>query len=164
MFPCRTIVVQAFAVAAGLHYRAVMIPVTRRISLDEREIEESFVRASGPGGQNVNKLATAVELRFDVRRSPSLPEAVKTRLAALAGRRLTKDGVLVIAAQRHRTQERNRADALERLIELIRQAAAPPPPPRRPTKPTQGAQRRRLESKGRRSAIKRLRGGRPDAE
>lgn len=141
-----------------------MIPVTRRIALDEREIEESFVRASGPGGQNVNKLSTAVELRFDLRNSPSLPEAVRARLAALAGRRLTKDGVLVIVAQRHRTQERNRADALARLIELVRQAAEPPPPPRRPTRPSLGAKRRRLESKGRRGAIKRLRGGKPEAE
>jgi ribosome-associated protein len=143
---------------------SAMIPVTRGIALDEREISESFVRAAGPGGQNVNKLSTAVELRFDVRNSPSLPEAVRTRLERLAGRRLTKDGVLVIVAQRHRTQERNRADALERLIELIRQAAAPPPPPRRPTKPSAAAKRRRLEAKSRRSTVKRLRGGKPEPE
>ncbi len=135
-----------------------MIPVTSRIAIDEREIEESFIRASGPGGQNVNKLSTAVELRFDVRSSPSLPDAVRARLERLAGRRLTKDGVLVIVAQRHRTQERNRADALERLVDLVRRAAEPPPPPRKPTRPSLGAKRRRLESKGRRSAIKRLRG------
>jgi ribosome-associated protein len=141
-----------------------MIRVTPRIALDESEIEESFVRASGPGGQNVNKLSTAVELRFDVARSPSLPERVKARLATLAGRRLTKGGVLVITAQRHRTQERNRADALERLVELIRRAAEPPPPPRRATKPTAGSKQRRLASKTRRSEVKRLRGRRVDAD
>ena len=141
-----------------------MIEVTPAIALAESELVWKAVRASGPGGQNVNKLSTAVELRFDVRGSPSLPEAVRTRLAALAGRRLTKDGILVILAQRHRTQERNRADALERLVELIRQAAEPPPPPRRPTKPTAGAKRRRLDSKTRRSAVKRLRGGGMDAD
>lgn len=135
-----------------------MIPVTRRIAIDESEIAESFVRAAGPGGQNVNKLATAVELRFDVRRSPSLPDDVRRRLETLSGRRLTKDGVLVITAQRHRTQERNRADALERLVALIREAAAPPPPPRRPTRPTKASRERRLQSKSRRSAVKRLRG------
>lgn len=135
-----------------------MIQVTRSIAIDEREIAESFIRASGPGGQNVNKLSSAVELRFDVRNSPSLPEAVRIRLQRLAGRRLTKEGVLVIVAQRHRTQERNRADALERLLGLIREAAEPPPPPRRPTRPSLGATQRRLESKGRRSTIKRLRG------
>src|SRR5579883_3676573 len=99
-----------------------MIRVSAHIAIDEREIEESFVRASGPGGQNVNKLATAVQLRFDVRRSPSLPADVRMRLERLAGARLTRDGVLVITAQRHRTQGRNREDALERLIELIRRA------------------------------------------
>src|SRR5947199_6188293 len=109
-----------------------MIRITDTISLDDSEIEESFVRSSRPGGQNVNKLATAVQLRFDVRRSPSLPERVRERLERLAGRRLTGDGVLVITAQRHRTQERNREDALERLLDLIRRAAEPPPPPRRP--------------------------------
>ena len=102
-----------------------MIRITDQISIDESELTETFVRASGPGGQNVNKLATAVQLRFDVRHSPSLPADVRARVAVLAGRRLTQDGVLVIIAQRHRTQERNREDARERLIELIRQAAVP---------------------------------------
>src|SRR4029450_3956181 len=105
-----------------------MIRVTDQIAIDEAELSETFVRASGPGGQNVNKLATAVQLRFDVRHSPSLPPGVRPRLAGLAGRRLTQGGVLVIPAQSHRTQERNRADALERLLELIRQAAVRPKP------------------------------------
>jgi len=137
-----------------------MIPVTNSITLDEREIQESFVRASGPGGQNVNKLATAVQLRFDVERSPALPEGVHARLKTLAGRRLTQDGVLVITAQRHRTQERNRQDALERLIDLIRRAATPPVP-RRPTRPTLASKRRRLEAKSRRAGIKSLRSVKP---
>jgi ribosome-associated protein len=137
-----------------------MIRVTDTISLDEREIEESFVRASGPGGQNVNKLSTAVQLRFDVRHSPSLPVAVRQRLERLAGSRLTRDGTLVIVAQRHRTQARNRDDALDRLIELIRRAATPPRA-RRPTKPTAGARERRIEGKKRRADIKRLRGSKP---
>ncbi|MEK0082731.1 alternative ribosome rescue aminoacyl-tRNA hydrolase ArfB [Benzoatithermus flavus] len=141
-----------------------MIQVTSSIAIDEREIEESFVRASGPGGQNVNKVASAVQLRFDVRGSPSLPESVRERLIRLAGRRLTQEGVLVITAQRFRTQERNREDALARLLALIREAAAPPAPPRKPTKPTPGAQRRRLAAKARRSTIKALRGGRPEFE
>ena len=141
-----------------------MIEVGRGIAIDERELEESFVRASGPGGQNVNKLATAVQLRFDVRNSPSLPGPVRERLERLAGRRLTREGVLVITAQRHRTQERNRVDALARLLDLVRQAAEPPPPPRRPTRPSAGAKRRRLEAKGRRSAVKALRGVGPADE
>src|SRR5215472_1850361 len=131
-----------------------MIRINEHIAIDDSEISESFIRASGPGGQNVNKLATAVQLRFDVRRSPSLPHEVRARLERIAGRRLTKDGVLVITAQRFRTRERNRADALERLIGLIREAATPPPPPRRPTKPTRGSKERRLEDKSRRSGIK----------
>ena len=137
-----------------------MIAITPHITLDESEISERFVRASGPGGQNVNKLATAVQLRFDVRRSPSLSDDVRSRLERLAGRRLTRDGVLVITAQRFRTQERNREDALSRLIELIR-AATVPPVPRRPTRPTAGSRLRRLDSKKRRSEVKALRGAKP---
>lgn len=137
-----------------------MIRITDSISLDEREIEENFVRSTGPGGQNVNKLSTAVQLRFDVRRSPSLLPAVRARLERLAGRRLTTEGVLIIAAQRHRTQERNRQEARERLVDLIRRAAEPPKP-RHPTRPTIGSKRRRLEGKTRRSRLKRLRGAKP---
>jgi ribosome-associated protein len=140
-----------------------MIRITPSIALNDSEIEESFIRASGPGGQNVNKLATAVQLRFDARHSPSLPNDVSVRLQRLAGRRLTRDGALVITAQRHRTQERNRADALERLIELIRQAAVVPKA-RRPTAPSQASRARRLQSKKRRSGIKRLRTAKPTDE
>ena len=137
-----------------------MIRITDSIAIDDSELEESFIRSSGPGGQNVNKLSTAVQLRFNVRGSPSLPNDVAVRLARLSGRRLTKDGVLVIVAQRHRTQERNRADALDRLVDLIRQAAVRPIP-RRPTKPTKASRQRRLEGKKRRSGIKSLRQKRP---
>lgn len=137
-----------------------MIPVTAKIALDEREIDEQFVRASGPGGQNFNKLSTAVQLRFDVRHSPSLPPEVRARLERLAGDRLTREGVVVIIAQRHRTQGRNREDALERLLDLIRQAAVVPVK-RRPTRPTKASRERRIEGKKRRSGIKRLRGGKP---
>jgi ribosome-associated protein len=140
-----------------------MIAVTDAIAIDEREISESFVRASGPGGQNVNKVASAVQLRFDVRRSPSLPNDVAIRLMKLAGSRLTQDGVLVITAQRFRSQERNREDALERLLELVRSAAVAPVK-RRKTKPTKASRQRRLESKSRRSRIKTLRGAKPRAE
>ena len=134
-----------------------MIRVTDTISIDEEEIEESFVRSSGPGGQNVNKLSTAVQLRFDIRRSPSLPNDVAIRLMRLAGKRLTKEGVLVLMAQNNRTQERNRAEARERLIELIREAAVKPVP-RRATKPTKASKTRRLEGKKIRSDIKGKRG------
>jgi ribosome-associated protein len=140
-----------------------MIPITDAIAIEEREVEESFVRAAGPGGQNVNKVATAVQLRFDVRRSPSLPDAVRARLEKLAGRRLTQEGVLIIAAQRYRTQERNRQDALERLVALIRRAAVRPVP-RRPTQPTAGARRRRLDAKSRRAGLKKLRSTPPSVE
>ena len=139
-----------------------MIQITHRIAIDEKEIDESFVRSSGPGGQNVNKVETAVQLRFDARRSPSLPDDVSVRLQKLAGSRLTLDGVIVIIAQTHRSQERNRADALARLVEMIREAAKPPPPKRKPTKPTKGSKERRLESKGKRAVTKKLRTERPE--
>jgi ribosome-associated protein len=133
-----------------------MIRITDTISIDESEIEESFVRSSGPGGQNVNKLSTAVQVRFDVRRSPSLPNDVAVRLMRLAGKRLTKDGILVIVAQNHRTQERNRAEALERMIALVQEAAIRPVP-RRPTRPTKASREKRLEGKKLRSGIKGMR-------
>ena len=138
-----------------------MIQITDAIAIAEREIEESFVRDAGPGGQNVNKLATAVQLRFDVRHSPSLPEEVRVRLERLAGRRLTQEGVLIITARRHRTQERNRQDALDRLVELVRRAARPPTP-RRATRPSAAARQRRLDVKQRRGAVKRLRSEQPE--
>ncbi|MGN6461402.1 MAG: alternative ribosome rescue aminoacyl-tRNA hydrolase ArfB [Pseudolabrys sp.] len=134
-----------------------MIRVTDDITLDEAELEESFVRSSGPGGQNVNKVSSAVQLRFDVRRSPSLPNDVAIRLMRLAGKRMTKDGVLVIIAQQHRTQERNRADAQDRLLALIREAAVRPQI-RRATKPTKASQKRRVEGKKLRSSVKSMRG------
>ena len=140
-----------------------MIRVNAQIELDEREIQEDFVRASGPGGQNVNKVSTAVQLRFDVARSPSLPEPVRVRLMALAGHRLTQDGVLIIEAERYRSQRRNRDDALERLLALIREACEVEPP-RRPTRPTLASKKRRLDSKQRRGETKKLRGLKPGAE
>jgi ribosome-associated protein len=137
-----------------------MIKITDQIAIGEDEVVETFVRASGPGGQNVNKLSTAVELRFDVRGSRNLPDDVSIRLQKLAGRRLTKDGILVIEAQTHRTQERNRADALARLVALIRQAAVAPKP-RKKTKPTRAAKAERMDTKKRRGNVKRMRSAKP---
>ncbi len=140
-----------------------MIRITPTIEIDELELSEQFVRASGPGGQNVNKVATAVELRFDAHHSPSLTGAVRARLERLAGHRLTKDGVVVIRADRFRTQEQNRADARERLVELIRRAAIAPKR-RVATRPSRAAKARRVDTKVQRGRLKRTRQARPEAE
>lgn len=137
-----------------------MLRINDRITLDERELEERFIRASGPGGQNVNKLSTAVQLRFNARLSLSLPNDVAIRLMRLAGHRLTQDGVIVITAQRHRTQERNRQDALARLTALIIEASVPPRV-RRPTRPTASSRKKRLDEKKHRGGIKGLRRVKP---
>jgi ribosome-associated protein len=140
-----------------------MIRVTPTIALDERELHEDFIRASGPGGQNVNKVATAVQLRFDIDASPALDPETRSRLKRLGGRRVTGEGVIVITAVRFRTRERNRADALARLVELIRRAASPPRP-RRATKPSRSQRAARLEAKARRARLKSLRRSRPAEE
>jgi len=133
-----------------------MIHITDNIAIEEREIRQEFIRASGPGGQNVNKVSTAVKLRFDVGNSPSLPDDVRTRLIRMAGRRITEEGVLIIDARRFRTQERNRQDAIDRLVELIRKAAEKPKP-RLKTRPSRGSKKRRLDTKRRHAETKRMR-------
>jgi ribosome-associated protein len=140
-----------------------MLTITPSLSLDESELHETFVRSAGPGGQNVNKVATAVQLRFDVRNSPSLTDEVRQRLTTLAGKRLSTEGVLLIEARRFRTQEQNREDARNRLAALVRQASVPPKA-RRPTRPSKASKERRIESKQRRSQTKRLRQTAPHSD
>jgi ribosome-associated protein len=130
------------------------IVVTPMLWLAREELSETFIRSSGPGGQNVNKVATAVELRFDARNSASLTDEVRDRVIRLAGSRATKEGEIIIRAERFRTQERNRQDAEERLVTLIKRAAEPPPPPRKPTRPTRSSVRKRIDTKVRRGAVK----------
>ncbi len=136
----------------------IRIPITSSIFILEHDLQEKFIHSGGPGGQNVNKVATTVQLRFDIEGSSSLPAHVKFRLRQLASGRINKQGEIVITANRHRTQERNRADARERLVALISEAAKPPPPKRRPTRPSLGAKKRRMDSKTKRGAVKKLRG------
>ena len=140
-----------------------MIQITENIAIDRNEIRQEFIRSSGPGGQNVNKVATAVQLRFNVKDSPSLPDDVRQRLIRLAGKRINEEGILIIDARRFRTQERNRQDALDRLAGLIRRASEKPKPRRR-TRPTMASRERRLESKHQRSQAKRMRRPVSDAE
>ncbi|MDE2489183.1 MAG: aminoacyl-tRNA hydrolase [Alphaproteobacteria bacterium] len=135
-----------------------MIEVGHHIAIPEDELQVRAVRASGPGGQHVNKTSSAIELRFDVRGSPSLPDRVKLRLEHLAGSRLTQEGVLVLFAQEHRSQELNRQAALDRLVALVRKAAEPPPPPRKKTRPSRAARQKRMDAKTRRGGVKALRG------
>ena len=134
-----------------------MIEVTPDINLTDDEVQVRAIRASGPGGQHVNKVSTAIELRFDVRASPSLPEPVRARLYKLSGNRLTLDGVIVLVAQEHRSQELNRQAAVGRLLDLIREAARPPPPPRKKTRPTYASKLKRLEGKAKRGSVKAMR-------
>lgn len=139
------------------------IPVTDTLSIDEDEIDETFIRSSGPGGQNVNKVSTSVQIRFPARTSPSLPEYVRQKLEKIAGSKLTKDGVIVITANRFRTQDANRKDAIARLVEMIEKAAFQPKT-RYATRPSFGSKKRRLEGKTQRAGIKRMRSGKIDAE
>ena len=137
-----------------------MIQINSRLAISENEVEESFIRASGPGGQNVNKVSSAVQLRFDVLHSPTLPKEVRVRLIRLAGKKMTRDGVLVITAQRHRSQDHNRKDALERLVDMIKLAAIRPTL-RRPTTPTRASRHKRLAVKKLRGSVKKLRREQP---